>query len=119
MTMTPQEFFTKTVQHLRKQGHRALGADGRCAYRAPNGDMCAIGCHIPDELYDPQMEGKNFVHLLLFSPLAAKLQPVFQGVPQQLIERMQITHDSMSSLPVLTEAAFARVAADFRLEVPE
>jgi hypothetical protein len=116
--MTPQEFFTKTVQHLRKQGHRALDADGRCAYRAPNGDMCAIGCLIPDELYDPQMEGLNVLRMLFFSPLAEKLQPVFRGIPSKLLDRMQYVHDNMSGISVLTEAVFAQVAKDFGLEVP-
>lgn len=55
---TDQEFYDKTISHLRKQGQRSLSPEGSsCRYRGEKGLMCAIGCHIPDEIYTPRMEG--------------------------------------------------------------
>lgn len=56
--MNAQEIFDKVATHLFTQGRRATDADGeRCMYRAPNGDSCAAGCLIPDEMYNSGMEG--------------------------------------------------------------
>lgn len=54
--MTNQEVFDKVVAHLRKQNAKSADNE-RCLYRAPDGKMCAVGCLIPDEMYDPEMEG--------------------------------------------------------------
>lgn len=57
--MTEQEIFDKVVRHLIAQGEQAVDpATGRCQYRAPGGLKCAIGCLIPDELYEPEMDGE-------------------------------------------------------------
>jgi hypothetical protein len=58
---TMQEEFNAVCEHLMKQGRRAVrrDKDGNilgCAYRSTEG-ACAVGCRIPDELYDPRMEG--------------------------------------------------------------
>lgn len=58
--MTPQEIFNKVAAHLVKQGHRSMGVgdhSGDCQYRAANGDMCAVGCLIPEDKYSGVMEG--------------------------------------------------------------
>ena len=58
----------KMVQHLVTQKARAveerpqqfLGTEqitSRCQYRTTDGRMCAAGCLIPDEKYEPAMEG--------------------------------------------------------------
>lgn len=31
-----------------------------CSYRTPEGRKCAVGCTIPDELYDEEFEGNSF-----------------------------------------------------------
>ena len=62
--MNMQEVYFKVRNHLLTQGRRAKIYD-QCRYRAPNGDKCAIGCLIPDDKYDPSMEG----HLISCSPL--------------------------------------------------
>lgn len=53
--MNAQEIFDKVLAHLRAQGKQST-AGGVCAYRSPEGNMCAVGCLIPDELYDPIIE---------------------------------------------------------------
>lgn len=62
---TMQEEFDAVVAHLYKQGKKAMSGKG-CAYRGENGTMCAVGCRIPDEMYDPKMEGQ-FVFSLPFT----------------------------------------------------
>lgn len=75
-----QEFFTAVILHLRKQGHRAMGPslDGTsevCKYRAPNGDKCAIGCRIPDEVHNEGMESLAVFALEDQFPVVTPLMP--------------------------------------------
>jgi len=62
--MNKQEIFDKVATHLltqmEKSGHIVTSS---CLYRSPNGLKCAIGCLIPDELYDPEFEGKTVIDL--------------------------------------------------------
>lgn len=74
--MTPQEVFDTVCAHLAQQGRRSVDhkddGDGyyfarpRCAYRGLGGLKCAIGCLIPDEEYDPRMEGMNATDMLRY-----------------------------------------------------
>ena len=54
--MTGQEIFDGVLAHLRKQGKASVNDVGKCAYRGEGGTACAVGCLIPDELYDPRIE---------------------------------------------------------------
>ena len=54
--MTDQQVVDTVGAHLVKQGVRSVDARGDCVYRDAYGNECAIGCLIPDELYDPEME---------------------------------------------------------------
>ena len=56
-----QEMFNLVVQTLmvKQHGRRAVDGKGSCRYRASNGDKCAFGVLIPDDLYSPTMEGKG------------------------------------------------------------
>jgi hypothetical protein len=62
--MNRQEIFDKVAVHLLTQGCKSEGKkpDGGtdCLYRGPNGEMCAAGCLISDEQYNPKMEGNSF-----------------------------------------------------------
>lgn len=57
--MTAQEVFDKVATHLLKQGVCSADDDNdrECLYRGPNGTMCAAGALIPDDKYDPILEG--------------------------------------------------------------
>ena len=68
--MTKQEIFDTVLHALRKQGRASVKThpeDGiptdMCVYRAANGDKCAAGHLIPDDLYDPKMEDKTFIYV--------------------------------------------------------
>lgn len=105
--LSNQEAFTKVVRHLRKQGKLSTRG-GICQYRAPDGSMCAIGCLIPDEKYEPRMEGKavssllyEFPHLQEYLP-----EPLFCGPLQSI-------HDQAN--PPKWEQVFRNVAEAYSL----
>ena len=110
--MNNQEFFTKTVQHLRRQGEKAfLPGDDGCAYRTRDGKMCAVGCHITAEQYDDGMEGYRATAMLADYKL-----PQFDGVNDDLIRCMQSVHDRFSVS--VWEHEFGVVAKTFCLQLP-
>lgn len=51
-----QTMFNKIAKHLLKQGRAATSDDGQCLYRDPHGNMCAVGCLIPERQYHEDME---------------------------------------------------------------
>lgn len=65
--MNAQEIFDTVASHLLQQGRKAVSVLGSCRYRitAPADVVlkCAIGCLIPDELYNPEMEGPGVSNL--------------------------------------------------------
>lgn len=67
--MTDQEIFDKVREHFitnrNPPGGQALGSgDFRCQYRGPDGSKCAAGVLIPDDKYDPSIEGCKFAGLM-------------------------------------------------------
>ena len=71
-TMTRQQVFDKVYRHLLKQGEKAMDEQGEeCVYRADNGCMCAIGCLILDEHYDPSFEGAGIPSRPLYEGVLA------------------------------------------------
>lgn len=90
LAMTEQEIFDKAAAHLLEQGKRAR-ENGRCCYRASvSGTVlkCAVGALIPDELYDPRLEGlpaiRGFPESVGESELRRKVV---------LLGSLQIVHD--------------------------
>lgn len=58
--VTIQEVFDRVVKHLLTQGNTSFSPNGsNCAYRGVDGLMCAVGCLIPDNLYNPLMDSDN------------------------------------------------------------
>lgn len=71
-----QEIYNKVKAHLLKQGVRSQfvredGTTEACAYRGPNGNMCAVGCLIDDEhfnnLYNRSWVGSDDVGTMLIN----------------------------------------------------
>lgn len=104
--MNPQEFFDKTLDHLRKQG-RPAKVRGNCKYRLPQPDgstlMCAIGCHLTDDAYHPDMEGASVYRLLagdargLPTAQVQRLRGLLEGIHPSLARRMQSLHDELDT----------------------
>lgn len=57
--MTQQEIFDKVAVHLLTQGRKSVTGriNNHCMYRGIGNTKCAIGCLIPDKLYDFTLEG--------------------------------------------------------------
>lgn len=68
INLSKLEIITKIREHFSEQG--ALAWDDKaeiCKYRTPNGQKCAVGALIPDELYDPSYEGKAVQTINMFA----------------------------------------------------
>lgn len=57
--MTDQEIFDHVSRFLLQEQKGGAYKGESCRYRAPNGNKCAIGCLIPNELYEPIYEGRS------------------------------------------------------------
>ena len=54
---TAQQVFDQVVTHMIKQGERSIRHGSKmCLYRGDKGLMCAAGCLIADDEYQPQFD---------------------------------------------------------------
>lgn len=118
--MNNQEVFDKVVEHLVAQGQPAREGF-KCFYRGPNGTKCAVGCLIPDELYDEAMEGRSASILESKFP---QLQPLFSNVDPEVLWQLQNVHDLSSNwdkngLGNGGKNHLDRIAEHFDLEPPK
>lgn len=111
---TTQEIFSQVRKHLLTQMAVSTISNGRteqCAYRGGVGRMCAAGCLITDESYQPQIEGQ-----LVGSP-AVNDALTRSGVPVsalELVRRMQSIHDGLA--PTRWMEKLNKLAEDHGLE---
>jgi hypothetical protein len=91
--METQEIFDKAATHLFTQGHRSI-IGSACAYRAPNGDECAVGVFIPNGAYVPIMEFKRAAELIRVFGFAL---PSFMARNVPLLTALQEVHDDLKS----------------------
>jgi len=86
-----QQVYDTVASHLLAQGKSAkivIGSIVQCAYRDDRGFKCAIGCLIPDDKYDPKMEGKNIRYLRRAHP------SLLPKVDSKFLTELQRAHDS-------------------------
>ncbi len=106
--MDMQQTFEKIVNHLLNQKVRAM-ATGQlgpgCAYRGENNTSCAIGCMIPDNDYEPAMEGRNVAVLFDDFP---KIANHFKDLPIEFLTTMQTLHDTSVYGFTLNDIHFAK-----------
>ena len=112
--MTEQEVFDKVVNHLLEQKYQA-SYEGACVYRAPDGASCAVGCLIPDELYDEEMEGSS-LHLP-DDKLVAALEELDLWQHRKLLKDLQEVHDSVPEEYKFRLEDFEYVAEKYGLEL--
>jgi len=82
--MQMQELFDKMVEGLNKQ--KAISTRPAtwdedvlmCAYRAENGNRCAVGMLIPDDLYVPELEGRPAASSEIFDVLGIDYDQEFE-----------------------------------------
>lgn len=87
---TLQAFYDKTIKHLIKQGKRSVDENENCLYRGPAGLRCAAGIHIPNTLYNCNMEHTNIKDLVTHD--YPDLQGRFPSL--DLAAELQMLHDS-------------------------
>lgn len=94
--MTPQEIFDEVATKLLAQKYRSYDMDVGCVYRGPNGNKCAVGHLIPDDMYrrwmdlDPLMYGSGVQSLV--ERRNEYLPPYFKD-NVELLSRLQRVHD--------------------------
>jgi hypothetical protein len=99
--MNNQEIFDKVVTHLITQGvpSRIQMQDSDtavCMYRGDAGTKCAIGCLIPDDLYDPVLESRSVRSFYGMSVghsdfhMTREQFAKFQAVTKSIVERLGI-----------------------------
>ena len=119
--LTNQQIFDKVRKHLLNQMEKSISVDGQCAYRGAKGLMCAIGCLIADEDYDPMIEGKG-VKLVPLSRSGEILSISLDkaGVPRKkniytLLKDLRRIHDN--NIPDKWEILLNNVALEHQLIV--
>ncbi len=87
--MKRQDMFNIIVDHLRKQNVKAIDSRGTCMYRK-NKLKRAVGCLIPDDIYQPEMESQSIINLFNNYP---KVRKLLGARNIDFLFDMQIIHD--------------------------
>lgn len=122
--MTLQEYFDKTVEHLRTlDGQAREPGTSRCLYLTPDKRKCAVGAHIPDGHPAQRWMGGVEDLVEIYPDLVGVAAP---GHPDGLFlaERLQETHDNegnWDSTAFVGEDELVQIADDYDLtyEAPE
>lgn len=113
--MTKQEIYDTVCAHLAQQKRRAF-ENGSCRYRTSDGLKCAIGCLIPDDLYDPRMDSVagNYASRLLSE--FPRIGELFAGIRPNFLDCLQQAHDTQF-IPshLILQQRLAQLASHFGL----
>lgn len=89
---TRQEIFNHVIKHLKEQGCQSVDRDGdECAYRGASGRMCAVGCLLADDEYEPNMESHGVYDIVL--PLRLENHSLLLQELQRLHDRSYYWND--------------------------
>lgn len=91
--MTLLQISEKIRDHLIKQKAKSQNNDGACKYRNVNGDMCAVGCLIPDEVYSPELEDKAMDREEIITAVGLSLKMKLDENTIELLKAWQQYHD--------------------------
>lgn len=93
--MTNQQVYNKVKAHLLTQKTKSYSRSlGICVYKMVRSTKkCAIGCLLPDDVYESSMEGVGVENLLRLYP---KVNELFIGVDVSLLDALQTIHDKES-----------------------
>lgn len=118
-----QEIFDNVVTYLSTQTHKSAeettqDRGGRCYYRAPDGNKCAVGCMLTDAEYNPSMDdygpsfsnGNDVYGIEQRDLLPERLVPFVD-----LLAELQNAHDRANDVGHL-KSRLLRVAQDFDLD---
>jgi hypothetical protein len=94
--LAAQEIMERVSLHLITQGEPAKNYDGDCVYRDDHGRKCAVGCLIPDDRYDPEMDREGTALSTAIDSIK-DMFPVFEELGFHdhidLLEDLQRVHD--------------------------
>lgn len=130
--LTTQEAYEQIRSYFSRPGAVLAKSGGYCQYRDERGNKCAVGCLIPDELYDlaldggiilgEEMEDNNVAAIINMHP---RLKEICDGDTEEgqlklrFLTRAQAEHDDHSVKSVglfLEELDF--LAREFGLKIP-
>lgn len=102
--MSLKDLFNDVKTHMLKQCMKAVDIHGNCCYKTESGLKCAVGCLIPDDLYDLYFEGKGvgfFVGIAINEeyPVAKYLMNKYSlgdfKIMTRLLVQLQLIHDEI------------------------
>lgn len=70
--MSLQSLFDDVANHLLNQSKKSVNDLGDPACRGVDGTMCAVGCLIPDELFDPKLNLETSTYIFQENPAILK-----------------------------------------------
>jgi hypothetical protein len=113
-----QAWFNMAYAGLRSQGftHSWRPNTTACAYRGEGGRRCAVGWLIPDEEYNPLMEGSSCMWLL-DGPFCPRSLRGIDGSDAAFLSLLQKAHDAYIEEAI--QERLHRIAEDYGLTVPE
>jgi hypothetical protein len=91
--MTLLQISEKIRDHLIKQKAKSESNSGACKYRNVNGDMCAVGCLIPDSVYNPNLESKAMEREEIINAVGLSLKMKLDANTIALLKAWQNYHD--------------------------
>lgn len=109
---TAQEVFDTVAKHLLAQNEQSKEGT-TCLYRGPKGTKCAVGCLIPDEMYDEVFNSLSLESLLCSSRVTRPLRDFLQ-LYAELLKDLQFIHDS--TLPQYWRGQLRDSASELALE---
>jgi hypothetical protein len=122
---TKQETFDIVWKGLAAQGWKksmTAGDDEFCAYRGVDDCACAAGHLIPDDRYDPKMEGGLVLYSTEYASTASSIAVtnlmVELGHDLAVVRECQRAHDG-SDTPESMQLRLRKVAQQHGLTVPE
>ena len=91
-----QQIFDTVLAHSRKQPFQAVSEGGRCKYRTIIGGFsCFVGCLIPDDVYNAEMEGGSISTLLReYTGFKELFGPSLDYGLKELLLSLQSIHDT-------------------------
>jgi hypothetical protein len=119
--MTNQEAFDRVWHWFVVEGHAQSKAPGSmaCLYRGPDGLKCAVGVLIPDEEYQPSLEGKVTAQIIHDVPALKDLTCTCLGDMQRVHDEYGFKADKGPSFTDHMKAGLTRIAQDWHLQVPQ
>lgn len=116
-----QKVFDRVSIHLLTQRQMSLDGNGVCVYRGQNGMKCAIGCLIPDSVFNKSYEGSQILTLWLDhsnSKMVKYLQSLINK--KDTVEDIKMFYDRLQEIHDLYTVAnwkfhLQRFANDYKL----